>query len=116
MGAVITRTPDQMIDEADRILAAAGTPETWPQGRDSQASVAYARDRLLECIRDYYAVLDGSLDPLSVGAPDAGLWSDPEASAIWWTADQALEQAKAMRNRLEGARADERRCRTAAPA
>lgn len=96
----ITRTPAEMITEAEALLSAAGTEDTWPQSRDAQAAIGWARGRLLECLDIHARLLNGCLDPLSVGAPDAGLWSDPEASAIEYTADEALEQAKTLRNRL----------------
>lgn len=93
-------TPDQMITEAGRILSDAGAGEGWPKDPHAQAAIGWAFGRLLECLDIHARLVKGSMDPYAVLAPDMAYWDDPEASAIGWAADEALEAAKCLRNRL----------------
>jgi len=92
-------THQVMIGEACGILAGVLTAP-WPETREAQKAIGYAVARASECRSVYILLLGEDMDPMTVPAPDRGWWTEPLPSALEWAADQALEAAKAARNRL----------------
>jgi hypothetical protein len=105
-------THQAMAGEARSILAGV-TAAPWPGTREAQKAVGYLAARAAECRDEYDRLLSEETDPMTVPAPDRGWWTEPLPSALEWAADQALEAAKAARNRLaEYARRENEAART----
>ena len=70
-----------------------------PQTREARWAIGWAAGDLDRILAVHAGLLSGDTDPLTIGAPDAGWWTDPERQALEWVADQALQAAEALRKR-----------------
>ena len=95
-----TRTRQDMIAEAGVIITEV-REAWWPPSREAQQAIGWAYARAEEARAEYSAVVNGDLDPLALGAPDAGWWDDPQEQGAEWAADQALQAAGAAEKRLD---------------
>ena len=94
-----TETPQAMADRAAEIrLRVMQAP--WPTSDEAQASIKWQLAYLIEAEAERAAVLNGQIDPLALGDPDAGWWDDPEAAADQVTAERVLDAAKGLERRL----------------
>ena len=103
MTTMTEATPAAMAAEASRILTEVREAE-WPPSREAQWAIGWAYGEAADAMRDYCAVVSGEANLALLGIPDlgwAGDYEDEQAAAEQWTADQALECAKAARKRLE---------------
>ena len=91
MAATVTRSPAEMVTEADEIVRKA---------REAQNAIGHEFACAAETRRVYDALVNEEMDPLHALAPDMGWWDDPQQCAVEYAADQYLEAAKALRNRL----------------
>jgi hypothetical protein len=99
MTAITARTPAEMVAEADEILRKV-REVSWPEGGHAEKVITYDYAYAAEVRGTYGALVNGEMDPLHVLAPDMGWWDDPQRCALEYAADQYLEAAKALRNRV----------------
>jgi hypothetical protein len=99
MTAITARPPAQMVAEADEILRKV-REVSWPEGGHAQKAIAYDYAYATEVRGVYDALVNEEMDPLKVDAPDVGWWDDPQRCALEYAADQYLEAAKSLRNRV----------------
>ena len=99
MAATVTRSPAEMVTEADEIVRKA-REVAWPESREAQNAIGHEFACAAETRRVYDALVNEEMDPLHALAPAMGWWDDPQQCAVEYAADQYLEAAKALRNRL----------------
>jgi hypothetical protein len=111
-----------LIAAADRALRENG-PDTWPQDPQRRAEVGWAHGELTRTLDKHARLLNGSMDPFAVRAPEMAHWHDepdgPLAPALAFVAGEAREdvlrlvkrQAEARRTEDKDGRGEESRTR-----
>ena len=87
MAATVTRSPAEMVTEADEIVRKA-REVAWPESREAQNAIGHEFACAAETRRVYDALVNEEMDPLHALAPDMGWWDDPQQCAVEYAADQ----------------------------